>query len=986
MKSDRLFTLALAAILAAAIPARGLNIPPTLRDELTGAEISEGTRNLVICIHGWNNPPNNDRYTEYEWAALVAELKLALPKTGSDPWALLLYHWEHDAATGLIDWFDPLNENPVANANEAAAFAWSHGNSLGPRLPSSVRRIHIIAHSAGAWAARETALTLLQNNSFVVVQITLLDPYVPDSILPHPYTVSKVNDLALADFLYAGRISLLENYYADDSLVSGWNSMQTPAPTLGTQNTFSWRARDINQEVDWGSIVVAPLGARSPFYLANYDWHSGPIYFYADTLSASAGYPPASLPTGSPYDYHQRGWYRSLYYRTQQGQLPQITVQPVGQTSTGSDVTLSVATSGSAPFSFQWYKDKSLIIGANNSNYTVNTSTDPPTPYVVRITDANGNQIFSDRAVVTFYSSPPPPPTAPSIASVLPPTLIGLPLPQTQLLRIIGSGFTATSTLLFNGSIASDPACLHYSSANEIDYDIRTDTTAADWTVQVVNGEQKSNLGYFTVVNPPPNTGSLTVNLSPSGAVSTGAQWRVDGGSYHNNGDVVSSLSPGPHTLSFKAVSGYNTPANQSTSILANQQATANASYTPITSSGQTLSVSTTTMAVGSGTGGGSFLVQSGGSGTLNWSANTSDAWLNILIPSGTISGQGGQNRLDFSFSENPSAGPRTGTITITANGASGSPQAVTITQAGMNNSFYVVAISAQDGTVIKNPNFPAYPSGGVVELTAVPDSGYEFKGWSGDITDNQNPIGVLMDGNKNITANIGKIYYSLTVSAQHGVVTKDPNFSGFRPGTVVVLTAMPDTGYQFIGWSGDITDSQNPIGVPIIDTEKNIIANFSRDGKLMQTISFGALSRQVFGDAPFALSASASSGLPVSFSVITGPGVLSSNIMTMTGSGLVVVRASQAGDATYSPAPNVDQVLSIVPGINVISDFQRLGNGMFTLRFYGEPEANYVVQASTNLVNWLPLTTNQISELGYLEYTDASSTNYDRRFYRIAP
>jgi len=476
-------------------------------------------------------------------------------------------------------------------------------------------------------------------------------------------------------------------------------------------------------------------------------------------------------------------------------------------------------------------------------------------------------------------------------------------------------------------------------------------------------------------------TGSLTVTLQPAGAVSAGAQWRVDGGSYRNTGDPATGLTPGSHTVSFKSVSGYTTPANQSANILANQQATANASYTMVTSPGMTLSVSTTAMAVGSGTGGGSFLVQSGGSGTLNWSANTSDIWLNILIPSGTISGLGGQNRLDFSFSQNSSAAPRTGTVTITANGASGSPQAVTITQ-GIS-TFYIIAISSQHGTVTKDPNFPAFPSGGVAVLTAVPDSGYQFNGWSGDITDSQNPIGVLMDGNKNITANFIRTYFLLTVSAQYGTVIKNPDQPGFTPGTVAELTAVPNNGYEFSGWSGDITDSQNPIGV-LMDGDKSITANFTTGGKIPQAISFGPLSRQVFGDAPFALSASASSGLPVSFSVLSGPAILSGNIVTMTGAGLAVLRASQLGDATNAPAPNVDQVLLIAPGNNVISDTQRLANGVFTLRFYGYTGTNYVVKASTNLVNWQPVATNQISGLGYLEFIDTSSTNFDRRFYRV--
>ena len=154
--------------------------------------------------------------------------------------------------------------------------------------------------------------------------------------------------------------------------------------------------------------------------------------------------------------------------------------------------------------------------------------------------------------------------------------------------------------------------------------------------------------------------------------------------------------------------------------------------------------------------------------------------------------------------------------------------------------------------------------------------------------------------------------------------------------------------------------------------------------GKLPQWILFGALSKQVVGDAPFALSASASSGLPVDFSVLTGPAVVSGSMATITGPGLVVLRASQPGDSTYASAPDADQVLIVAPGNNVVTDCQRLGNGMFTLRYYGDAGTDYVVVASTNLVNWLPLATNQVRGLGYLEFTDISSTNFVRRFYRV--
>ena len=44
----------------------------------------------------------------------------------------------------------------------------------------------------------------------------------------------------------------------------------------------------------------------------------------------------------------------------------------------------------------------------------------------------------------------------------------------------------------------------------------------------------------------------------------------------------------------------------------------------------------------------------------------------------------------------------------------------------------YTLAVTAQNGTVTKNPNTPYYDAGSTVELTAAPNSGYTFSGWSG--------------------------------------------------------------------------------------------------------------------------------------------------------------------------------------------------------------------------------------------------------------
>ncbi|HEX2855503.1 MAG TPA: hypothetical protein VHO24_19870, partial [Opitutaceae bacterium] len=64
------------------------------------------------------------------------------------------------------------------------------------------------------------------------------------------------------------------------------------------------------------------------------------------------------------------------------------------------------------------------------------------------------------------------------------------------------------------------------------------------------------------------HAGNLKVNLAPSQAVSAGAQWRVDGGTWRNSGTTVNGLSNANHTVDFKAVSGWVAPASMTVAVV----------------------------------------------------------------------------------------------------------------------------------------------------------------------------------------------------------------------------------------------------------------------------------------------------------------------------------------------------------------------------------------------------------------------------------
>jgi hypothetical protein len=56
-----------------------------------------------------------------------------------------------------------------------------------------------------------------------------------------------------------------------------------------------------------------------------------------------------------------------------------------------------------------------------------------------------------------------------------------------------------------------------------------------------------------------------------------------------------------------------------------------------------------------------------------------------------------------------------------------------------------------------------------------------------------------------------------------------------------------------------------------------------------------------------------ASSGLDVSFSVVSGPATLDENVLMFTNAGTVMVKASQEGDIYYNPASEVTRSFEII-------------------------------------------------------------------------
>jgi len=149
-------------------------------------------------------------------------------------------------------------------------------------------------------------------------------------------------------------------------------------------------------------------------------------------------------------------------------------------------------------------------------------------------------------------------------------------------------------------------------------------------------------------------------------------------------------------------------------------------------------------------------------------------------------------------------------------------------------------------GFVVRNPDASSYAPGTNVSLTAVPNAGWEFSGWSGDLGGSDSSEYLPMDNNKTVTAIFTEITeyslpenivvseilqatteYSLSVNIIGSGSVSVNGSSPYPAGSVVQLTATPAAGWMFSGWSGDLPGSANPEFL-LMDSNKSVTATFT--------------------------------------------------------------------------------------------------------------------------------------------------------------
>lgn len=116
--------------------------------------------------------------------------------------------------------------------------------------------------------------------------------------------------------------------------------------------------------------------------------------------------------------------------------------------------------------------------------------------------------------------------------------------------------------------------------------------------------------------------------------------------------------------------------------------------------------------------------------------------------------------------------------------------------------------------------------------VEAIPDQGYFFTGWTEDYSGNMNPLVI-----SNVTFDMAVIANFASISSSHTLffsAGENGSLSGETEQEVEdgssssPVSAIPDSGYYFTGWTGDYTGNLNPLSFTEVSSDMAITANFA--------------------------------------------------------------------------------------------------------------------------------------------------------------
>ena len=139
----------------------------------------------------------------------------------------------------------------------------------------------------------------------------------------------------------------------------------------------------------------------------------------------------------------------------------------------------------------------------------------------------------------------------------------------------------------------------------------------------------------------------------------------------------------------------------------------------------------------------------------------------------------------------------------------------------------------SEGGSITCSPtgNNGVYNYGTQVQLTATPNTGYQFTGWmvDGSSAGSTNPYTITMNTDHNVVANFQLNSYNIQASVDPANSGTIQGTGSYNHGATATLTATPANNYRFVNWTknGSVVSSDNPYSFTATE-DATYTANFS--------------------------------------------------------------------------------------------------------------------------------------------------------------
>lgn len=307
-------------------------------------------------------------------------------------------------------------------------------------------------------------------------------------------------------------------------------------------------------------------------------------------------------------------------------------------------------------------------------------------------------------------------------------------------------------------------------------------------------------------------------------------------------------------------------------------------------------------------------------------------------------------------------------------------------------------------GTVARTPAGPNYPRHTVVTVTAEPETGYAFRGWFGDVISQENPLTLVMDETKSVTALFAPIAdIDHCASAPSGLVrwwSADGNtldsatqrFATLKNG-LTYTAGHSDLGFSFDGVDEHLEVQPSAFPVPwtvsvwvnrqdSIEEQAHLFGGTSTALKVEQwraqrRVGFTQLG---VGDWAFSYSAPTNQWVHLVFAAVSGTtrlyvnGQLEDSIAAVIPLSFNRIGTASGGDPRLSLKGRLDEIMVFNRGLSTaeigqIHNAGRSGackqpriirvlapqSGQFSFEAIGSAAKRVGVMRSDDLINWTP-------------------------------